>query len=57
MVFQTPPTAHAISPLTVGPERQDIVVGLETGDLVYLDFINDRMERFNVGVSVYIKAT
>lgn len=25
------------------------MVGLETGDLVYLDFINDRTERFNVG--------
>jgi hypothetical protein len=50
-VFQQPPTAHAISQLTVGPERQDIVVGLETGDLVYLDFINDRTERFNAGVS------
>ncbi|KAL1405835.1 hypothetical protein Q8F55_007513 [Vanrija albida] len=49
VVFQVPPTAHAISQLTVGPERQDIVVGLETGDLVHLDFINDRTERFNVG--------
>lgn len=51
VVFQQPPTAHAISPVTVGPERQDIVVGLETGDLVYLDFINDRTERFNIAVS------
>lgn len=51
VVFQQPPTAHAISQLTVGPERQDIVVGLETGDLVYLDFINDRTERFNAAVS------
>lgn len=49
-MFQQPPTAHAISQLTVGPDRQDIVVGLETGDLVYLDFINDRTERFNAAV-------
>lgn len=27
------------------------MVGLETGDLVYLDFINDRTERINAGVS------
>ncbi|BEI92532.1 uncharacterized protein CcaverHIS019_0501600 [Cutaneotrichosporon cavernicola] len=52
VVFQQPPTAHAISQLTIGPDRQDIVVGLETGDLIYLDFINDRTERFNAAGKV-----
>ena len=49
VVFQNAPTTHALSTLTTTPGRQDIVVGFETGDLVYLDFINDRTERFNVG--------
>ncbi|KAF5387580.1 hypothetical protein D9757_006586 [Collybiopsis confluens] len=47
--FSSYPTCHSINQLTASPERLDIIIGFNTGDLIWLDPISSRYNRLNKG--------
>ncbi|KIK58319.1 hypothetical protein GYMLUDRAFT_45534 [Collybiopsis luxurians FD-317 M1] len=47
--FSSYPTCHSINQLTASPERLDIIIGFNTGDLIWLDPIASRYNRLNKG--------
>jgi hypothetical protein len=51
VTFSQVPLCHAVSPITAGPERLDIIIGFTSGDIVWLDFIAGKYSRINKGVS------
>lgn len=51
VTFSHVPTCHAVSHITAGPERLDIIIGFTSGDIVWLDFIVGKYSRINKGVS------
>lgn len=51
VTFSVVPTCHAVSPITASPDRLDIIVGFQTGDIVWLDFIAGKYSRINKSVS------
>jgi hypothetical protein len=52
VTFSQVPTCHAVNLHTASPDRVDIVVGFQSGDLVWLDFVIGRYTRINKGVSL-----
>ncbi|KAF7778567.1 hypothetical protein Agabi119p4_2912 [Agaricus bisporus var. burnettii] len=47
IVFSAHPTCHDINQSTASAERLDVIIGFNTGDLVWLDPITSRYGRFN----------
>lgn len=41
------PLCHAINPYTANAQQLDLIVGMSSGDLVWLDLISQRYERIN----------
>lgn len=41
------PLCHAINPYTASTQQLDLIVGMSSGDLVWLDLISQRYERIN----------
>jgi hypothetical protein len=54
VTFSHVPTCHAVSHITAGPERLDIIIGFTSGDIVWLDFIVGKYSRINKGVRPYL---
>lgn len=52
ITFSAFPTCHSINHLTASPERLDIIIGFNTGDLFWLDPISSRYNRLNKGGSI-----
>uniref|UniRef100_D8PVB9 Uncharacterized protein n=1 Tax=Schizophyllum commune (strain H4-8 / FGSC 9210) TaxID=578458 RepID=D8PVB9_SCHCM len=49
ITFSAYPTCHDVNAFTASPEHLDIVIGFNTGDLVWLDPITSRYARLNKG--------
>ncbi|KAH7889618.1 WD40-repeat-containing domain protein [Phlebopus sp. FC_14] len=45
--FSAYPTCHDVNPLTASPEKLDVVIGFNTGDLVWFDPMSTRYGRLN----------
>ncbi|KAH9484123.1 putative catabolite repression protein creC [Psilocybe cubensis] len=47
ITFSAHPTCHDINISTANPDRLDVIIGFNTGDLIWLDPINSRYGRLN----------
>lgn len=47
ITFSAFPTCHDVHPLTASPEKLDVVIGFNTGDLIWLDPVSSRYGRLN----------
>lgn len=47
ITFSAFPTCHDVNPHTASPEKLDVVIGFNTGDLVWLDPMTSRYGRLN----------
>ncbi|KDR73535.1 hypothetical protein GALMADRAFT_227983 [Galerina marginata CBS 339.88] len=47
ITFSAHPTCHDVNVSTAAPERLDVIVGFNTGDLIWLDPVNSRYGRLN----------
>ncbi|KAF8163501.1 catabolite repression protein creC [Crassisporium funariophilum] len=47
ITFSAHPTCHDVNLSTASPERLDVIIGFNTGDLIWLDPINSRYGRLN----------
>ncbi|KAH7107670.1 WD40 repeat-like protein [Auriculariales sp. MPI-PUGE-AT-0066] len=47
VTFSAYPTCHDINMETVGPDRLDVIIGFNTGDLIWFDAISSRYMRLN----------
>ncbi|KAF9074715.1 WD40-repeat-containing domain protein [Rhodocollybia butyracea] len=49
ITFSSYPTCHSINNLTASPERLDVIIGFNTGDIIWIDPISSRYSRLNKG--------
>ncbi|WVQ84387.1 hypothetical protein IAT38_006539 [Cryptococcus sp. DSM 104549] len=49
VIFERHPTCHAVIKATASPERVDVLIGFQSGDIVWIDPIIGRYSRINKG--------
>ncbi|KAF9645066.1 WD40 repeat-like protein [Thelephora ganbajun] len=47
LFFSAYPTCHDVNPATTSPDRMDIIIGFNTGDIIWFDPISNRYCRLN----------
>ncbi|WWC88350.1 uncharacterized protein L201_003260 [Kwoniella dendrophila CBS 6074] len=49
ITFSQIPSCHAVNLHTLGPDRVDVIIGFQSGDLIWVDFPSGKYSRLNKG--------